>query len=84
MANTRPSGTNARSASVTRPVPQPTSSTVASAAMPARRASTSEAHDCWGSEVRSYVFASQGVPTTAASGYRGERSFDCEVRFHLR
>ena len=68
-ASTRPRGTSAASASVTRPVPQPTSSTVASGAMPSSRARTSEAHACCGSLDRSYVSASQGVPT-AASGYR--------------
>ena len=48
IASTRPRGTSAGSASVTRPVPQPTSNTVASGAMPSSRARTSEAHDCCG------------------------------------
>lgn len=64
-ASTLPRGTSARSASVTLPVPQPTSRTVASGEMPSSRASTSEAHACWGSLERSYVPASQGVPIGA-------------------
>jgi hypothetical protein len=65
IARTRPRGTIAHSASVTRPVLQPTSMTVASGAMPARRARTSAAHACCGWLDRSYVRASHGVATTA-------------------
>jgi hypothetical protein len=64
-ARARPSGTRGSSASVTRPVPQPMSITVASDLMPVNRASTSEAHDCCGPLVWSYVRASQGVPIAA-------------------
>ena len=65
MASTRPCGTSASSDSVTRPVPQPTSSTVASGGMPSSRAMTSEAHACCGALETSYACASHGVAIAA-------------------
>jgi len=53
IAITRPAGTSRARCSVTRPVPQPTSSTVASGSIPTTREMTSFAHRCWGLLVRS-------------------------------
>ena len=72
IASTRPRGTSASNASVTRPVPQPTSSTVASGAMPSSRARTSEAHACCGA-LDSVIRAR--VP---GSAHRSVRLVDCE------
>ena len=81
-ASTRPCGTIASSASVTRPVPQPTSSTVASAATPSSRASTSEAHTCCGWLDTSYRRASQGVATRGHGTGHGLRLASRPARKH--
>ena len=60
-ASTRPCGTSSTSCAVTRPVPHPTSTTVASAATPVSRPRTSAAHACCGWLETSYVRASEGV-----------------------
>lgn len=60
-ASTRPCGTSSTSCAVTRPVPHPTSTTVASAATPVSRPRTSAAHACCGWLETSYVRASQRV-----------------------
>ena len=66
-ANTCPSGTSASRASVTRPVPHPTSSTVASGAMPSSRVSTSKAQ----------------AAEAHSSGRRYRRPRECPPRMRL-
>ena len=73
IASTRPAGTSASSASVTRPVPQPTSRIVALGGIPASRNSTSCAHACCGVLETSYARASQGVLIARSSDLYGPR-----------